>query len=82
MAPALKPKTPPPMLRFPPANTDNVKALEGTREAKQLITRYVAKVNEQENDLENLRKQKAGLEVELESRQKELQQAMDALEVS
>jgi len=61
---------------------DNIKALEGTREAKQLIARYVAKVNDQEDELESLRKQKADLEVERQSRQQELEQAIDAIDVS
>ena len=60
---------------------DNIKALEGTREAKQLIARYVAKVNGQEDELEGLRKQKATLEIELQSRQKELQQSIEAMEI-
>lgn len=60
---------------------DNVKALETTKEARQLITRYVTKVNDQENEIENLRRQKAALEVEREARQKELQQAIDAFGV-
>ncbi|RPI22958.1 MAG: hypothetical protein EHM61_20955 [Acidobacteria bacterium] len=60
---------------------DNLKAMEGTKEARQLISRYIAKVDQQENELENLRKQKSTLEVELNGRQKELQQAIEAFGV-
>ena len=53
---------------------DNIKALTATAEAKQLITRYVAKADTQETRLEELNKEKealgqeiAGLEGELET---------------
>ncbi|RPJ62478.1 MAG: hypothetical protein EHM23_02900 [Acidobacteria bacterium] len=60
---------------------DNLKALEGTKEARQLISRYIAKVEQQEDELENVCKQKSTLEVELNGRQKELQQAIEAFGV-
>jgi len=45
---------------------DNIKALTATAEAKQLITRYVAKADTQETRLEELNKDKQALNAEQE----------------
>lgn len=51
---------------------DNIKALTATAEAKQLITRYVAKADTQETRLEQLEKEKQTLNEQLERLQIEL----------
>jgi prefoldin subunit 5 len=51
---------------------DNIKALTATAEAKQLITRYVAKADTQETRLEQLNKEKQTLNEELARLQTEL----------
>ena len=52
---------------------DNIKALTATAEAKQLITRYVAKADTQETRLEQLNKDKQAQHVETERLQNELE---------
>jgi hypothetical protein len=52
---------------------DNIKALTATAEAKQLITRYVAKADTQETRLEQLNKDKQAEHAEAERLQKELE---------
>jgi Carboxypeptidase regulatory-like domain len=52
---------------------DNIKALTATAEAKQLITRYVAKADTQETRLEQLNKEKQGLIEQLGRLQAELE---------
>src|SRR6266571_3908494 len=52
---------------------DNIKALTATAEAKQLISRYVAKADTQETRLEQLNKEKQGLNEERLKLQKELE---------
>ena len=52
---------------------DNIKALTATAEARQLITRYVAKADTQETRLEQLNKDKQAEHAEAERLQKELQ---------
>ena len=52
---------------------DNIKALTATAEAKQLITRYVAKANTQETRLEELNKEKQALAVDIASLESELE---------
>ena len=51
---------------------ENIKTLTSTSEAKQLITRYVAKANEQENRLEQLEKDRKRLTEERSRLQNEL----------
>jgi hypothetical protein len=52
---------------------DNIKALTATAEAKQLITRYVAKADTQETRLEQLNKDKQAEHAEADRLQKELE---------
>ena len=52
---------------------DNIKALTATAEAKQLITRYVAKADTQETRLEQLNKDKQAQHAEAEQLQAELE---------
>ena len=52
---------------------DNIKALTATAEAKQLISRYVAKADTQETRLEQLAKEKQKLNGNLSRLQRELQ---------
>jgi hypothetical protein len=52
---------------------DNIKALTATAEAKQLITRYVAKADTQETRLEQLNKEKQAQHTEAERLQTELE---------
>src|SRR6267142_3466852 len=52
---------------------DNIKALTATAEARQLITRYVAKADTQETRLEQLNKDKQAEHAEAERLQKELE---------
>lgn len=52
---------------------DNIKALTATAEAKQLITRYVAKADTQETRLEELNKEKQALAVDIASLESELE---------
>ncbi len=52
---------------------DNIKALTATAEAKQLITRYVAKADTQETRLEQLNKDKQAQHAETERLQTELE---------
>jgi hypothetical protein len=51
---------------------ENIKTLTSTAEAKQLITRYVAKANEQENRLEQLEKERKKLTEDRSRLQNEL----------
>jgi chromosome segregation ATPase len=52
---------------------DNIKALTATAEAKQLISRYVAKADNQETRLEQLNKEKQTLAEEIASLEGELE---------
>lgn len=52
---------------------DNIKALTATAEARQLISRYVAKADSQETRLEQLNKEKQELNGNLDRLQQELQ---------
>ena len=52
---------------------DNIKALTATAEAKQLISRYVAKADTQETRLEELNKEKQALAVDIASLESELE---------
>jgi len=52
---------------------DNIKALTATAEAKQLITRYVAKADTQETRLEELNKDKQTQHAQAERLQMELE---------
>ncbi len=51
---------------------ENIEALAKTAEAKQLITRYIAKANEQESRLEEIEKEKKAVQVEKERLEREL----------
>ena len=51
---------------------ENIEALAKTPEAKQLIARYIAKANEQESRLEELRKTREALTAEKEKLEREL----------
>ena len=58
---------------------DNIKALTATAEAKQLISRYVAKADSQETRLEQLNKEKQELNGNLSRLQQELQGVVRSL---
>lgn len=58
---------------------DNIKALTATAEARQLITRYVAKADTQETRLEQLNKEKQTLNEELARLQTELEALVRSL---
>jgi hypothetical protein len=60
---------------------DNIKALTATAEAKQLITRYVAKADTQEKRLEQLNQEKQKLNEEIEKLQEELDAVVRGLSV-
>ena len=60
---------------------DNIKALTATAEAKQLISRYVAKADTQETRLEQLNKEKQKLVEEMENLQKELEGLVRGLSI-
>jgi chromosome segregation ATPase len=60
---------------------DNIKALTATAEAKQLITRYVAKADTQETRLEQLNKEKQTLNEELVRLQTELEALVRSLSI-
>ncbi len=60
---------------------DNIKALTATAEAKQLISRYVAKADSQETRLEQLNKDKKALNEELGRLQSELETVVRGLSV-
>jgi len=60
---------------------DNIKALTATAEAKQLITRYVAKADTQETRLEQLNKEKQTLSEELARLQTELEALVRSLSI-
>src|SRR6185369_10479577 len=60
---------------------DNIKALTATAEAKQLISRYVAKADTQETRLEQLNKDKKTLNDERASLQGELEAMIRGLAV-
>lgn len=58
---------------------DNIKALTATAEAKQLITRYVSKANEQETRLEQIEKDRRSVTDERARLQEELYAAIRSL---
>ena len=58
---------------------ENMKALKGSAEEKLLLQRYTQQLNEQENRLEKLRKEKASLEVEQEKAQEALDTMIEGL---
>src|SRR5256886_1250932 len=58
---------------------DNIKALTATAEARQLITRYVAKANDQETRLEQLNKNKQAANDEVVRLQAELEKTIRGL---
>jgi hypothetical protein len=60
---------------------DNIKALTATAEAKQLITRYVAKADTQETRLEQLNKEKQTLNEEQTRLQTELEALVRSLSI-
>jgi hypothetical protein len=60
---------------------DNIKALTATAEARQLITRYIAKAGDQETRLEQLTKDKQGAGVERTRLQEELETMIRGLTV-
>jgi len=60
---------------------DNIKALTETAEAKQLITRYVAKADTQETRLEQLNKEKQTLGQEIASLEGELETVVRGLSI-
>ena len=60
---------------------DNIKALTATAEAKQLITRYVAKADTQETRLEQLSKEKQTLKEEVARLQGELDALIRSLAI-
>ena len=61
---------------------DNIKALTATAEARQLITRYVAKADTQETRLEQLNKEKQTLNEELARLQTELEALVRSLSIN
>ena len=60
---------------------DNIKALTATAEAKQLITRYVAKADSQETRLEQLNKEKQALGQEITGLEGELETVVRGLSI-
>jgi len=60
---------------------DNIKALTATAEAKQLITRYVAKADNQETRLEQLNKEKQALGQEITGLEGELETVVRGLSI-
>jgi len=60
----------------------NIKALTATAEAKQLITRYVAKADEQESRLEQLTKDRKAASEERARLQSELDTAIRNLDIN
>ncbi len=60
---------------------DNIKALTATTEARQLITRYVAKADTQETRLEQINKEKQALNEELARLQAELAALVRSLSI-
>jgi uncharacterized coiled-coil protein SlyX len=60
---------------------DNIKALTATAEAKQLITRYVAKADTQETRLEELNKERHALNEEIARLQEELETLVRGLTI-
>jgi hypothetical protein len=60
---------------------ENIKALTGTAEAKQLIARYVAKADEQETRLEQLNKDRQAQTIERARLQSELDNAIRNLAI-
>jgi chromosome segregation ATPase len=60
---------------------DNIKALTATAEAKQLISRYVAKADTQETRLEQLNKDKQSLHEEHAKLQSELEAVIRGLSI-
>jgi hypothetical protein len=60
---------------------DNIKALTATAEAKQLITRYVAKADTQETRLEQLNKEKQALGQEITGLEGELETVVRGLSI-
>ncbi|HEY0375787.1 MAG TPA: hypothetical protein VGC87_02405 [Pyrinomonadaceae bacterium] len=61
---------------------ENIKALTATAEAKQLITRYVAKADEQESRLEQLTKDRKAASEERVRLQSELDAAIRGLDIN
>jgi hypothetical protein len=61
---------------------ENIKALTATAEAKQLITRYVAKADEQETRLEQLTKDRKALSDERARLQGEFDEALRNLDIN
>ena len=61
---------------------ENIKALAATAEAKQLITRYVAKADEQESRIEQLTKDRKALAEERTRLQLELDAAIRSLDIN
>ncbi|HEX9927668.1 MAG TPA: hypothetical protein VGB02_03885 [Pyrinomonadaceae bacterium] len=60
---------------------ENIEALAKTPEAKQLITRYIAKANEQETRIEQITKERQTLIAERERLERELAAAIRAFEI-
>ena len=60
---------------------DNIKALTATAEAKQLISRYVAKADTQETRLEQLNKDKQSLQGERVKLQSDLEAMIRGLAI-
>ena len=60
---------------------ENIKTLTSTAEAKQLITRYVAKANDQETKLEEIEKERRSLSSERSRLQAELASLIRGLEL-
>ena len=56
-----------------------MKSLKGTAEEKALTQRYTQQLNDQENKLETLRKEKAQLEAKKDAAQAELDRMIEAL---
>ncbi|HMW00429.1 MAG TPA: hypothetical protein PKE58_09795, partial [Acidobacteriota bacterium] len=57
---------------------ENIKTLNETSEAKQLIARYVGKINDQETRVEELTKAKANARAEIQRLQQEQQAIVKA----
>jgi predicted nucleic acid-binding Zn-ribbon protein len=58
---------------------ENMKSLKGTAEEKALTQRYTQQLNDQENHLETLRKEKAEIEAKRDAAQNELNHTIQSL---
>ena len=58
---------------------ENIKALKGSAEEKALLQRYTKQLNSQESRLEELKKETAGVEQQVDAAQAELDRIIEEL---